>query len=61
MIPCNNTTAGLLRATSIRPPADLLPEGWPGRRAHDLFVAAHDALAGPADGHVAAVLERQTP
>jgi phenylacetic acid degradation operon negative regulatory protein len=41
-------------------PAELLPEGWPGRQAHELFVAAHDALAGPADGYVAAVLERQT-
>jgi phenylacetic acid degradation operon negative regulatory protein len=41
-------------------PAELLPEGWPGRRAHELFVAAHDALAGPADGYVAEVLERQT-
>jgi phenylacetic acid degradation operon negative regulatory protein len=29
-------------------PAALLPEGWPGRRAHELFVAAHDALHGPA-------------
>ena len=25
-------------------PAALLPEGWPGRRAHELFTAAHDAL-----------------
>ena len=30
-------------------PAVLLPEGWPGRRAHALFTAAHDALHGPAD------------
>jgi phenylacetic acid degradation operon negative regulatory protein len=29
-------------------PAALLPEGWPGRRAHELFIAAHDALHGPA-------------
>jgi phenylacetic acid degradation operon negative regulatory protein len=29
-------------------PAALLPEGWPGRRAHTLFIAAHDALHGPA-------------
>ena len=28
-------------------PAALLPEGWPGRRAHELFIAAHDALARP--------------
>lgn len=39
-------------------PDELLPEGWPGRRAHDMFVSAHDALAGPADAHVAAVLAR---
>jgi phenylacetic acid degradation operon negative regulatory protein len=39
-------------------PAELLPEGWPGRRAHGLFVAAHDALAGPADRYVADVLAR---
>jgi phenylacetic acid degradation operon negative regulatory protein len=42
-------------------PGELLPEGWPGQRAHELFLAAHDALAGPADSHVTAVLERQTP
>ncbi|WP_448616426.1 PaaX family transcriptional regulator [Modestobacter sp. URMC 112] len=39
-------------------PRELLPEGWPGPRAHELFVAAHEALAGPADAHVASVLER---
>jgi phenylacetic acid degradation operon negative regulatory protein len=33
-------------------PAALLPEGWPGRRAHELFTAAHDALHGPADAFV---------
>ena len=33
-------------------PAALLPEGWPGRRAHELFMAAHDALHGPADTFV---------
>src|SRR5882724_10479179 len=33
-------------------PAALLPEGWPGRRAHELFTAAHDALHGPADEFV---------
>ena len=42
-------------------PAELLPEGWPGRRAHTLFVAAHDALAGPADGFVRSVLDRHRP
>lgn len=38
-------------------PVDLLPEDWPGRRAHELFAAAHEALAGPADAFVSAVLE----
>jgi phenylacetic acid degradation operon negative regulatory protein len=33
-------------------PAALLPEGWPGRRAHELFIAAHDALHVPADSFV---------
>src|SRR3984893_7217278 len=33
-------------------PAALLPEGWPGRRAHALFTAAHDALHGPGEGFV---------
>ena len=33
-------------------PAALLPEGWPGRQAHALFTAAHDALHGPADAFV---------
>jgi phenylacetic acid degradation operon negative regulatory protein len=37
-------------------PAALLPEGWPGRRAHALFTAAHDALHGPADAFVRAVV-----
>jgi phenylacetic acid degradation operon negative regulatory protein len=39
-------------------PAELLPEGWPGPRAQDLFVAAHDTLAGPADRYVVSVLDR---
>ena len=42
-------------------PAELLPKAWPGRRAHERFVAAHDALAGPAEAHVRAVLERHGP
>ncbi len=42
-------------------PAELLPEGWPGRQAHELFLAAHDALAGPADGFVTDVLARRSP
>ena len=39
-------------------PARLLPEGWPGHRAHALFIAAHDALHGPADAFVRDVLSR---
>ena len=39
-------------------PAGLLPGGWPGRRAHSLFIAAHDALHGPADAFVRDVLSR---
>lgn len=39
-------------------PAELLPDDWPGRRAHQLFLAAHEALAAPADAHVTAVLRR---
>jgi phenylacetic acid degradation operon negative regulatory protein len=41
-------------------PAALLPEGWPGHRAHVLFTAAHDALHGPADAFVRDVLTRKT-
>ena len=37
-------------------PASLLPEGWPGRQAHALFTAAHDALHGPASGYVREVV-----
>ena len=33
-------------------PAALLPAGWPGRHAHALFTAAHDALHGPAGAFV---------
>ncbi len=39
-------------------PGELLPEGWMGRTAHDLFVARHEALAAPADAYVREVLER---
>jgi phenylacetic acid degradation operon negative regulatory protein len=37
-------------------PAALLPETWPGRRAHALFLAAHDALHAPADAYVREVV-----
>ncbi|MGY1883946.1 PaaX family transcriptional regulator C-terminal domain-containing protein [Blastococcus sp. SYSU DS0753] len=40
-------------------PAELLPEAWPGQRAHELFVAAHEALAGPADAFLAEVRGRR--
>lgn len=39
-------------------PAELLPTDWLGARAHELFIAAHEALAAPADAYVAAVLGR---
>jgi phenylacetic acid degradation operon negative regulatory protein len=39
-------------------PASLLPEGWPGHRAHALFTAAHDALHGPASTYISAVVTR---
>jgi phenylacetic acid degradation operon negative regulatory protein len=38
-------------------PAALLPEGWQGRRAHTLFLTAHDALHGAASAYVRTVLE----
>jgi phenylacetic acid degradation operon negative regulatory protein len=39
-------------------PDELLPEGWPGHRVHELFTAAHDALHGPADRFVRDVIDR---
>jgi phenylacetic acid degradation operon negative regulatory protein len=30
-------------------PAELLPEGWPGRQAHDVFLQAHGLLRVPAE------------
>lgn len=42
-------------------PTELLPEKWPGNRAHELFVAAHEALAPPADAFITSVLERRAP
>jgi phenylacetic acid degradation operon negative regulatory protein len=41
-------------------PVELLPEDWPGSRAHELFVGAHEALAQPADAFVTAVLSRHS-
>ena len=40
-------------------PVELLPGDWPGHRAHDLFAAAHEALAQPADAFVTTVLGRR--
>ncbi len=37
-------------------PPDLLPAGWPGREAHQLFVDAHALLRGPAEACVDAFL-----
>jgi phenylacetic acid degradation operon negative regulatory protein len=42
-------------------PVALLPEGWQGRRAHALFIAAHDALHGPADAFVRDVVAADRP
>ena len=37
------------------PPAELLPEGWPGRQAHEVFLQAHGLLRAPAERAVAAL------
>jgi phenylacetic acid degradation operon negative regulatory protein len=42
-------------------PGVLLPEGWQGRRAHTLFITAHDALDGPAGSFVRDVVARDHP
>lgn len=39
-------------------PVELLPAEWPGHRAHELFLAAHEALARPAEDFVTTVLGR---
>ncbi|HKT00237.1 MAG TPA: PaaX family transcriptional regulator C-terminal domain-containing protein [Rugosimonospora sp.] len=33
-------------------PLELLPEGWSGRAAHEVFLEAHGLLRAPAEGHV---------
>ena len=38
-------------------PSALLPEGWQGRRAHTLFLTAHDALHGAASACVRTILD----
>ena len=40
-------------------PAELLPPGWPGQVAHELFVRAHEALEPPASRLVEEVVQRQ--
>lgn len=39
-------------------PVELLPGDWPAHRAHERFVAVHEALAQPADAFVTTVLGR---
>jgi phenylacetic acid degradation operon negative regulatory protein len=36
-------------------PTELVPPGWPRRRAREVFVAVYDGLARPAQEHVRAV------
>jgi phenylacetic acid degradation operon negative regulatory protein len=33
-------------------PPELVPSGWPGRRAHEMFLEAHGLLRGPAEAYV---------
>ena len=42
-------------------PGELLPEGWPGRRVHEIFIAAHDALHEPADRFVRGIVAQHSP
>lgn len=39
-------------------PEQLLPEDWPGWRAHQMFIQLHDALNAPAEAFVRSVLAR---
>jgi phenylacetic acid degradation operon negative regulatory protein len=43
-----------------RLPLELLPPGWLREPARNLFTAVYDGLAGPAQGHVRAVVSRFT-
>ncbi len=38
-------------------PPELLPEGWSGRAAHEVFLEAHGLLRAPAEGYVDGILE----
>jgi phenylacetic acid degradation operon negative regulatory protein len=33
-------------------PPELVPSGWPGRQAHEMFLEAHGLLRGPAEAYV---------
>ena len=44
-------------ATTLRIPAELLPSGWRGRQAHDLFLTGFGLLRGPAVAHYHHVLQ----
>jgi phenylacetic acid degradation operon negative regulatory protein len=37
-------------------PPELLPEGWSGRAAHEVFLEAHGLLRAPAEAYVDGVL-----
>ena len=39
-------------------PPELLPAGWPGREAHQLFIEAHSLLRGPAEACVDVLLDQ---
>ena len=52
------------RALPFRDPhlhGELLPKGWPGRRVHKIFIAAHDALHEPADCFVRGIVAQHSP
>ncbi|MBA0124249.1 PaaX family transcriptional regulator [Haloechinothrix sp. YIM 98757] len=39
-------------------PLELLPQRWVGRRAHDVFIEAHDLLQEPAEGYVDTIINQ---
>jgi phenylacetic acid degradation operon negative regulatory protein len=41
-------------------PPELLPEGWSGRAAHEVFLQAHGLLRAPAEAHVGELLGEVT-
>jgi phenylacetic acid degradation operon negative regulatory protein len=38
-------------------PAELMPDGWPGRQAHEVFLQAHGLLRDPAERAVASLTD----